>query len=194
VVIREYTHSLNLIRKYLLLLGCSIFLLQIMLDSTSMNIYTNLLAVAPFILACCTIFQPINQRIGRALTGAAVFLAITANSLAPMLGTLSEGNPITYSLMQPVETFFHRFLFALALLSAHFLTVIVSASKKGGFLSTVGSLANARILASPRGIWVLGAMGFFVKEFTFSNCCYKVVGRIWVSNVGTVSPVSSSIF
>jgi hypothetical protein len=155
----EYLHSLKQMRKYLSGFGIVVLIMQVILDSSSLNVFANSLAILPYIISIFIIFQPINKTTGRSLTGVAVFVAIAANSIAPMVGTLIEGHALTYSLIQPVETFFHRMLFGLSLITAHLFATFLFTSKKGGILSLVGAMVGSRVLISTRGILMLGFIG-----------------------------------
>ncbi|WP_121197877.1 hypothetical protein [Mucilaginibacter gracilis] len=136
-----------------------VFLLQLMIDASYENILCNLMAVAIFYLTCLVVFAPRNNSLGPALTATTVFICITGNSLMPMIGTTLEGHPLIYTLLIPVDVFFHRLLFGLALLAAQLLASSrFSLPIKMG-MSKIGTYAKSRVLIPPSGLWVLGFIG-----------------------------------
>jgi hypothetical protein len=86
---------------------------------------------------------------------------IFANSLAPMLGTLLEGHPITETLIVPVETFTHRLIFAFCLLSAHYLSCSPSTVNLRQAVSQIGKILNTKVTIPAKSLWVVGLIGLF---------------------------------
>lgn len=167
ITLDKYRESLLLVRKTFLTLAFFTFLLQLCVDASSKNFFSNLLALGPFVLTCFAIFNPRNCDIGSALIGVAVFLNITANSLAPMIGTLLEGNALTYSLQKPEEVFFHRGVVAISLLTAHRISGVGLFSLMNRQLSKIGTVLNISKLISPTELWGLGAIGLLTYVFRF---------------------------
>ncbi len=162
----QYKQSLFLVRKYLIGLAVFAFAGQLLLDRSIENTIANLLAFLTFVTTSLIIIHPRTGRVGPAFTGAIIFLSISSNSLAPMFGTLLEGHSLTYTLLQPMETYFHRSLFALVLLFAHLLAGGLRSPIKYG-MSRLGANAGSKILLPSKSIWALGLFGMVILFLKF---------------------------
>ncbi len=164
----EHRRSLVLVRNALIVMGCLAFAAQCVLDASRENLLSNLLCLAAFVPTCLMVFRLRNACDGAAFTAAVVFLNVFGNSLLPMLGTLLEGHLLTHTLQVPLETFTHRWLFALTLLAAHFCAGSALLRKARAALGRLTDVLHVRSLVSPRGLWALGGIGLlasFLKPF-----------------------------
>ncbi|WP_157741065.1 hypothetical protein [Mucilaginibacter xinganensis] len=128
---------------------------------------SNLLALGAFVTACLVVFSYRNVSVGSALSATVVFLMISANSLAPMIGTLLEGNPITETLTVPVTVFTHRLTFAVCLLFAHYLAASSSSLAIRVAISQISRRLKIKVLIPPESLWVVGAIGLFAILLKF---------------------------
>jgi len=156
---KDYIKSLYLVRKTLIVISICVFLGQVLVAPGTTNIISNLLALAAFVLSCGVVFNHRNINIGSALSATVLFLMISANSLAPMIGTLLEGNPITETLTVPVEVFAHRLIFALCLIIAHYLSRSASSLYIRYAVSRASKTLHTKIVVPPVSLWVIGAIG-----------------------------------
>jgi hypothetical protein len=156
---KRYIQSLYLVRKTLITVSLCVFAGQIILDASSENIVSNLLAVTAFIAGSMVVFNYRNISVGAALSATVVFLMISANSLAPMIGTLLEGHPIVETLTVPVEVFTHRLIFAVCLLFAHYLSCSSSSMRIRLAISRLSKSLKTRLTIPTQSLWVIGAIG-----------------------------------
>ncbi|QMU27430.1 hypothetical protein [Adhaeribacter radiodurans] len=196
--INQNQQSLLLVRKALLILAAFTFAAQLLVDASEENLFSNLFALGAFVLTCFLIFHPRNSQMGTAFTSTTVFFIITANSLAPMLGTLLEGHPLTHTLLQPKETYFHRFIFALVLLVAQALAGLKFFLPMRYGMSQLGSVFKSRTFLPPAGVWGLGAIGFLaylVKYLHLPNVIIKLLDGfgflLWAPFLLLLSPYSA---
>ncbi len=164
---KRYLDSLSLIRKTLIAIAFFVFGCQMLFSVDIANILSNLFALIAFVLSCVIVFSYRNINIGAALSATVVFLIISANSLAPMVGTLIEGHPITETLTVPVETFAHRLIFALCLLFAHYLSRSQSSMYIRLAISQISKKLNTKTTLPAKSLWVIGAIGLAAILFKF---------------------------
>ena len=131
---------------------------QCLIDASYENVVATALAAGAFIVACQLTFRARNCRNGSPLTATVVFMAIAANSIVPMLGTALEGHALVYSLQSPVETFAHRFLVAMVMLSANWIASWVGLLRRP--LGIAMDVIRVRQLLSRKQIWVLAVIGY----------------------------------
>ncbi|WP_170227734.1 hypothetical protein [Mucilaginibacter frigoritolerans] len=134
---------------------------QMLLDVSPANIISNLFALTAFISGCIIVFSYRNISIGAALSATVVFLMISANSIAPMVGTLLEGNPIIESLVVPVQTFEHRLIFAFCILFAHYLSCSESSLYIRKGVSSLSRKLKSKITLPSKSLWIIGLIGLF---------------------------------
>ena len=164
----QNTHkqSLAFVRNGLIGLALLAFVIQLLVDVSVENVLSNLLALSTTVICAVIVFQRANATSGKSFIATIVFLMIISNSLLPVLGTLMEGNSLIVNLLEPVQTYFHRLLFALVLSGA----LIVSDSNllfslKYG-LSKVGSVLGANLHASAGTVWgfgIIATCGTFIS-------------------------------
>ena len=131
---------------------------QCLMDASYENVTATAFAAGAFVFACQLTFRSVNRGNGTPLTATIVFMAIAANSAAPMLGTALEGHSIVHTLQKPVETYAHRFVVAVVMLAASFI-----AARVGLLRRPLGLLMDAirvRQLLSRKQIWILAAFGY----------------------------------
>jgi hypothetical protein len=155
----HYIRSLILIRKTLIIISLFVFFGQMLLDAGFENIVSNLFALTAFLIACFVVFSHRNISIGSALSATVIFLMVSANSLAPMLGTLLEGHPIIETLTVPVQVFAHRLVFALCLVFAHYLSCSPSSLYIREAVSKVSKKLSSKVTLPSKSLWALGLLG-----------------------------------
>ena len=150
---------MRLLRRAFDLLAIVLFFSQFFIDSSIENMVSSLMASSIFIIATSLILHPRNCDMGAAFSGSIVFLVITSASIAPMLGTLLEGHSLTYTLLSPVETFFHRFVFAVILLIAHFLVSMKMSRPILKSMAKLGVVLKTNISLPGKCLWAFGVLG-----------------------------------
>ena len=156
----EYTQSLSVVRNGLMLVALIACIIQITIDYSYANIFSNILALVTFSITSLFVFHPSNSNIGVAFSATIVFLCVISNSLVPVLGTLLEGNSLVTSMLVPEETFFHRLVFSISLLIA------LGISRSGLLfhlrfgMSKLGAFAGTNIFLTTKGVIGLGLVGF----------------------------------
>lgn len=154
------------------------FFCQIILDYSFNNVISNVLAALSFSVALNSIFIIRNRSFPSAFIGAIVFLIISANSIAPIIGTLIDGNTLVYSLITPVETYFHRLVFAILLV----ISFNVASNRSG--ISLNESMSNLSLRMglnydfSAKAVWCFGLFGlasFFLKFAGLPDVLGKIV-------------------
>ncbi|MDB5134433.1 MAG: hypothetical protein JWP37_1036, partial [Mucilaginibacter sp.] len=156
---KQYIQSLGLVRKALITIALCAFVGQMLLDVSVENILSSLFALGAFIASCLVVFNYKNINVGSALSATVVFLMISANSLAPMIGTLLEGHAVIETLTVPVSVFAHRLIFAICLLSAHYLAASSSSLDIRFAISHISRKLNIKVLLPAKSLWVIGAIG-----------------------------------
>jgi hypothetical protein len=164
---KKYIQSLSLVRKTLITIALCAFAGQMLLDISIENLISNVLALTAFIASCLVVFSYRNINVGAGLSATVVFLMISANSLAPMLGTLLEGRPIIETLTVPIEVFEHRLIFAFCLLFAHYLAGSSSSINIRAAISQVSKKLNTKVLLPAESLWVIGAIGLLAILLKF---------------------------
>lgn len=154
-------------------------LVQVIIDLSLENIICNLLAYLALYMTTQVVFHPGSRNAGTAFTGTVLFITVTANSLAPMLGTLLEGHSLLHNLIEPVETFFHRLIYTFAMLLAH-----IAASRRAGYSITIrrkinqfGTSIGTNLLLPISALWMLGIIGlaaFLIKYLPLPTELKKV--------------------
>lgn len=173
--------SLRLTKQVLLGTAFVAAVAQMMLHPTEINIKANLLALAPFVCASLIIFNSGKQYLGKAMAGCLVFLMISANSIAPILGTLLEGNPLSGNLSEPLDTFFHRAVFAAALLLAYALSTTVLLQPVRALTSEVGNKLETNAWLTQQQVLMIGAIGMaaaLAKFFPLPGIMLKILDGI----------------
>lgn len=177
------THSqnrrnLSLVRNYLIGITILISIVQLYFNNTTENIICNLLAISTFIPVCWLIFHSRNRGEGDALIATIIFLIVVSNTLMPMIGTILEGHSLTFTLRQPVLIFFHRGVFALILLLAHFMAKTNASLFLRHSTNRLGSIMSVRSFVPPKGIWILGLIGFssyLLRYFSLPSSISKLL-------------------
>ena len=165
-MIKNLQQDLLLVRRGLISFASVMMALQWIVEFSLENILINGQAFAAFALACFAILRPINRYAGAPLTAAAVLMAVSANSIVPMLGTLLEGHSLTYTLKSPVETYAHRLLFAFSIIGAHHFALRSSWAKSP--LGRILKRIHVRDLIPPEKLWIVGGIGFLTLFLRWS--------------------------
>lgn len=164
---KKYIESLKLVRKTLITIALCCFFGQILIDSSLENFVSNVLALSAFTLTCWVVFNHRNTSVGAALSATVVFLMVSANSIAPMLGTLIEGNPVIETLTVPVEVFSQRLLFTLCLLLAHYLSCSSSSLYLRLSVSGLSKKLSTKVVLPVKSLWFIGAIGLAALALKF---------------------------
>ena len=156
-----HMQSLAIVRNGLMVLALIAFSIQLCVNFSLENVVSNVLTLSTTLISCLIIFQTLNSSIGRAFVATLVFLMIISNSLLTVLGTLIEGNSLVENLQEPIQTYFHRFIFSVILL----LSLLLSGSSlllpiKYG-LSKVGSIVETNLQVGSKGVWAFGIIATF---------------------------------
>ena len=193
----EFKQSIMFFRNALLILALIGFGFQVAIDYSFSNIFSNVFALASFAITCIVIFQTSYPKIGSAFAATIIFLIVISNTLISVIGTLLDGNSLITGLLIPVETFFHRFVFTLALLGA----LIISRSNamlpaRYGF-SKIGSLVGTNLFLTVRGVIGLGMIGLaclILKRFHLPGGITKFLDGfemlLWAPFILIVPPYS----
>jgi hypothetical protein len=163
----HYIKSLILIRKTLIIISVFVFFGQMLLDASFENIESNIFALTAFLIVCYVVFNHRNISIGSALSATVIFLMVSANSLAPMLGTLLEGHPIIETLTVPVLVFAHRLIFTICLVFAHYLSCSPSSLYVREAVSNVSKKLSSKITLPAKSLWALGLLGLAALVLKF---------------------------
>lgn len=147
-----------------------LFTLQIIIDTSFENIISNISSEAAFIFTCLSVFNYQNNRtITTNFLSATIFLIVSSNSLAPMIGTLLEGHSLVYSLFVPVETYFNRFIYAICLLIAYGLSTSKNSFALSNFFVQINRSLKVSAYLPSRIVWYLGLVGLFVFLLKFAG-------------------------
>lgn len=158
---RTIVESHGLYKKIIYTLSGFFFLIQLIIDFSFDNIIANCLCLSTTFISVHFLVKQKNSRLDKALTSTIVLLSILGNSLFPVIGTVIEGNSLIYTLILPIEVFFHRFLFALVLIIA-----LEFANKRNVLVRNIvfklGTLLRARTFLNPNQIWIIGYLSVFL--------------------------------
>jgi hypothetical protein len=135
------------------------FLGQMVLLPSYENFLSSIIALLPLVAASFAILRVRPLSSGSAVVGSAVFILVLANSLAPVIGTLLEGNPVIYELELPIESIMCRAVFELAVIAAFCCATSSWLGSTRNVVTSLSSFAGAGSFLSARGIWLLGLIG-----------------------------------
>jgi hypothetical protein len=164
-----YKQNLDRLRNMILVTTVFFSLWQIYVDQSAENILSTVLCVTVIVVSSFLIIHPRTARGGAAFTGTAVLLSIFSNSLNPMIGTLIEGNPLIYTLENPVLCFSHRLVFAMVLLAAHFIANSATSRSAKGVLGDCADIVGLRSVLTVKQIWIVGAGGLVLQVILKSD-------------------------
>lgn len=195
----QHRQSLATVRNALFVVLGVVVLVQVLAFTTNTkNMIATLFAALPFAAAVLVVFRRQSSCTGAALAGTIVFLMISANSVAPMYGTILEGNPVSYSLANPVEVFMHRAIYGGALLAAYLMAISSWMSPIRNVFVELGRMLGTSKLFSVRSVWIIGFIGIgagLLKFLPLPNLVLKVLDGVafisWAPYIILIPPYFS---
>jgi hypothetical protein len=164
--IAKEIQNLKIVRDILTNGAIVCFLLQILVDLNLTNVICCSLALAAFLLTNYAVLNIRNRSFVNAFPASIIFFIVSANSIAPLGGTLLEGNSLRSNLEYPIDTFLHRFIFSLILIICLYLTHSKLNSSLV-FLNEFAERIKINRLYSPRIVWILGLLSLVIFFFKF---------------------------